>query len=65
MISDGMTNQKPPWAITNRHGFVFFVTVREILHLGGNNPRLHVDLKCVQTLNQTWAGEVARTYTQS
>src|SRR5262245_43820201 len=58
-----MTNQKPPRPAGNRHRFVFFVTLREILHLGGNNPGLHVDLSRFQSLNQPGRGRIARTYT--
>jgi hypothetical protein len=52
-----VANRKPPRPIRDCHDFVFFVTVQKILHLGGNNHGLHVDLRRFQTLNQTWAGE--------
>jgi len=55
-----MTNQKPPRPAGNRHQFVFFVTLREILHLGGNNPGLHVDLSRFQSLNQPGRGRIAK-----
>jgi hypothetical protein len=47
----GITSPKPPWPIRNRHDYVFFATVWEILHLDGNNYGLHVDLRSFRTLN--------------
>jgi len=61
--AQAMTNRKPLWPTRNRHQFVFFVTLPKILHLGGNNPGLHVDLSRFQTLNQPGRGRIARTYT--